>query len=706
MSPAAPEREVNLVDLASLARLQHPPPVVPDHELLSCIGRGSYGGVWLARNKLGTCRAVKIVYRATFEDSRPFDREFKGIQKFEPISRSHEGLVDILQVGGTDDYFYYVMELADAAESPKSENRDPNQNRNTNAEIGALREPLRNSDSYMPRSLKADLQRRGRIPSDECVQIGLALSSALAHLHRHGLIHRDVKPSNIIFVDGVPKLADIGLVAEMSEARSFVGTEGFIPPEGPGTPQADIYSLGKVLYEISTGHDRRDFPALPADITIGEHASRADHSPRNETEAPSTSNSALRIPHSALGRAAFLELNAVVVKACKSEPGQRYAAAQEMHADLELLQRGQSVKRKRAVERRWAIARRATLVAAGLLLLCVTSWLLSTAISSHAPRYERKLTTNLDALNAYSQGRIAYNKNSDAETTNAIRFFERAIALDPNFAEAYAGLASCYTWLEAPRNWPKIREPAEKALALNPLLPEAHKNLAIVKYVLDWRWAEAEKQFELAISLDPNDGETRRAYGYYLKNMGRTREAIIVLTHAHKLDPRAISITLMLGEALFDAGQYALALKQYQACLESETNRPNARSCMAKVYEAQGLFLKAIDFYQQEDILTGEDPVVVTKRHDALQHAYELGGAAAYWQKNLELDKADPTFSACDLASDCAHLGDKKGVFEYLELSFEKHEVELVQGLKTNRAFDKYRREREFIALLRKMNWE
>ena len=62
--------------------------------------------------------------------------------------------------------------------------------------------------------------------------------------HPHaGLIHRDIKPSNIIFVNGIPKLADIGLVAEQSEAKSFVGTEGFIPPEGPGTPRADIYSL-------------------------------------------------------------------------------------------------------------------------------------------------------------------------------------------------------------------------------------------------------------------------------------------------------------------------------------------------------------------------------------------------------------------------------------------------------------------------------
>src|SRR5437870_9992080 len=88
-------------------------PVIPDHELLKKIGGGSYGEVWLAKSKLGTYRAVKIVYRKTFEDIRPFEREFKGIQKFEPISRSHEGLVDILQVGGTEEYFYYIMELAD-----------------------------------------------------------------------------------------------------------------------------------------------------------------------------------------------------------------------------------------------------------------------------------------------------------------------------------------------------------------------------------------------------------------------------------------------------------------------------------------------------------------------------------------------------------------------------------------------------------------
>src|SRR5215510_9303267 len=96
-----------------------PPPLVPDHEMLRCIGQGSYGDVWLARNAVGTWRAVKVVYRDRFKDTRPYEREFEGIKKYEPISRADEGLVDVLQIGRDDTkgYFYYVMELADDASS-------------------------------------------------------------------------------------------------------------------------------------------------------------------------------------------------------------------------------------------------------------------------------------------------------------------------------------------------------------------------------------------------------------------------------------------------------------------------------------------------------------------------------------------------------------------------------------------------------------
>src|SRR5438270_12031943 len=91
------------------------------------MNRGLPGVPNPSRDDPSDTTTVKIVYRKTFEDIRPFEREFKGIQKFEPISRSHEGLVDILQVGGTEEYFYYIMELADdAGGNPKFQIRDPN----------------------------------------------------------------------------------------------------------------------------------------------------------------------------------------------------------------------------------------------------------------------------------------------------------------------------------------------------------------------------------------------------------------------------------------------------------------------------------------------------------------------------------------------------------------------------------------------------
>ena len=91
------------------------------------------------------------------------------------------------------------------------------------------RSALRVPSSYAPHTLRHDLKSRGRLPIDECVELGLALTSALDHLHQNGLVHRDIKPSNIIFVNGQPKLADIGLVAGVGEARSFVGTEAVRP---------------------------------------------------------------------------------------------------------------------------------------------------------------------------------------------------------------------------------------------------------------------------------------------------------------------------------------------------------------------------------------------------------------------------------------------------------------------------------------------
>ncbi len=222
---------------------------IPDLKLIRRIGSGAYGEVWLAQTITGALRAVKVVWREDFEYEKTFHREFEGIQQFEPISRGHPGLVNVLHVGWNEErgFYYYVMELADDADHGKDIN------------VG----------TYVPRTLTTDFKTHGRLNLDFCKQTGIYLADALGYMHSYGLTHRDIKPSNIIFVGGVCKLADIGLVAAHGE-HSFVGTEGFVPPEGPGTFASDIYSLGKVLYEISSGKDRMEFPEVPEDLTAAE----------------------------------------------------------------------------------------------------------------------------------------------------------------------------------------------------------------------------------------------------------------------------------------------------------------------------------------------------------------------------------------------------------------------------------------------------
>jgi WD40 repeat protein len=283
-----------------------------------------------------------VVYRRSFPDERPYEREFRGIQKFEPISRTHDSQVDILHVGrdDTQGYFYYVMELADASSAELEEQVEPETGPRSKVQ-GPKSEGQLDVDRYAPKTLKSELARRGSLAVEDCVEIGLALATALEHLHENGLVHRDVKPSNIIFVSGTPKLADIGLVTDIDATMSFVGTEGYVPPEGPGTVQADIYSLGMVLYEIATGKGRQQFPEPP---TLWEG--------RDDEQS-------------------LREFHEILLRACERDSAQRYQSAREMRADLALLQSGKSIRRLRALERRVKVLTRMGII--GVTLLVVVS---------------------------------------------------------------------------------------------------------------------------------------------------------------------------------------------------------------------------------------------------------------------------------------------------------------------------------------------
>jgi len=655
---------------------------IPDHELIVRIGGGSYGEVWLARSALGATRAVKVINRKSFEDDRPFEREFNGIQRFEPISRSHDGLVDILQVGRQQEYFYYVMELADDAGEPHGEDGELRIEDGKSQPLSRHPPPsILDPQRYSPRTLRHTLSEKGRLPVRECVEIGLALTSALAHMHRYGLVHRDIKPSNIIFVQGSPKLADIGLVTEADTTLSYVGTEGYIPPEGPGAIQADIFGLGKVLYEMVTGQDRRLFPDLPSALN----------------DWPD--------------RAALLEVNQVLLKACARDVRERYQTCEEMHADLSRLQRGQSVKRHHRWQRRRDLLKSWGLAAAAVALLILAGITVNKLSRGHVPDPE--------AVRLYELGRWHYSSLTPEAHEKALEALTQATQQDPKFTQPYGELMMLYTWNMLPGitneqiRLQKVREIADKALAIDPNSAEGYTALSWCHF-LQRDWRGAEKAVQHAIKLNPDLALAHDIYGFYLSMQCRVEEARREGQLSAKQPPvsrRASSIIAAwpdMAERRFD-----LAIAKFKQVLELDRNFSWGHSFLGDCYEASSNYVAAIEEYKTADLLNGKDPAKVAAFYGAIRQALTDDGERGYLRKWIELAKAEAALPENErmlnggdwyTAGYYAMLGEKEMAVEVLTVHFDEPQV--WHQIKFRSMYDNLHDEPKFRVLLKRAGFE
>jgi serine/threonine-protein kinase len=217
-----------------------PPPVIPDVELVRRIGRGGFGEVWLGVNRAtGALKAVKVV-PLRGQRSDPAGREIVSLSQLEAqrIGR-HPHLLDIQHVGRTDDVLFYLMDPADDISG----------------------RPASNDPDYRPATLALRLEQ-GPLSADDCLRCARHLVAGLAHLHAAGMVHRDVKPSNCLFVGRDLKLADFGLLSPASAANSRLGTARYMPPDGRMDQRADVYAAGLVIYEMLTGLPAEAFPRL------------------------------------------------------------------------------------------------------------------------------------------------------------------------------------------------------------------------------------------------------------------------------------------------------------------------------------------------------------------------------------------------------------------------------------------------------------
>jgi serine/threonine protein kinase len=655
-------------------------PVVPDYELLQRIGGGAYGEVWLARSvATSALRAAKAVWRHKFEDERPFQREFEGIQKFERISREHPSQLALFHIGRNEaeGYFYYVMELADDLCEPDTEAFASRSDATGPKPHRTITPALQNPAAYVPHTLRADLAL-GRLPTARVLEIGLALTEALAHLHRHGLVHRDVKPSNVIFVNGRPKLADIGLVTDASDQCSIVGTEGYLPPEGPGTPKADIFSLGKVLYEISTAQDRRCFPDLPPDLNGWPDA------------------------------AAVLELNEVVLRACAADAQHRYESADAMHKDLARLVAGKSVRRARQVEQRWRVVRR---TAAGLTIAAAVLGLIELASRIRQPspaRYDEKRSTNDLANRYFDLGKTHFDIFRGTNFQVASDYFKKAIQADPNFASAYGYLAATYFWEDEPWNpdWkflPQAKTVALQALALDETLAEPHLALGWYYGMGEWNWSEAEKHDKRAVALNRASPFCHLCYAELLRMAGRTDEALAQINHAKNLDPHSRIINVRLVHYLICARRFNQALDQIDQAIAMEAAYDFSWD-RTEIFLALGQTAKALDGMHDSLIADGVPIENVEREVADAKQAVPVEGIKAVWRLRLKHDKqqADGYHEACCYAQ----LGETDRAFDRLDKLLKAHDTELTFNIMADWMLDPIRPDPRFRDIMKAMNFE
>ena len=217
------------------------------------IGRGAYGVVYLAAGAGGERAAVKVCRRDDIGDER-FERELRGAKLYRAIP-PQEGLVRMRDLVETEWGFYTVMDDEFASDSAASSGR-------------AASPFAAASGVYRPKTLARVIEGEKALPLKESVSLALSLAKGLDVLQRHHLLHRDIKPGNVLYVKGQPVLSDPGLIVEESDAASLVGTPGYVPPERFTEAASDIYSLGLTLKAASFGRQVEELdkgPSMEAD---------------------------------------------------------------------------------------------------------------------------------------------------------------------------------------------------------------------------------------------------------------------------------------------------------------------------------------------------------------------------------------------------------------------------------------------------------
>jgi len=325
-------------------------------------------------------------------------------------------------------------------------------------------------------------------------------------------------------------------------------------------------------------------------------------------------------------------------------------------------------------------------------------------------RLTQRYTENSAAQEAYLKGRFEQAKSTPESVQKSLQYYEEAIQKDPNYALAYAAMAQSYQLLGSvygvippEEAMPKAEELAMKALEIDNMLSQAHGELGAIRYRYHWDWEGAEKEFKLALELDP--GSSNSAYGSLMSTMGRHDDAVALAKRAIQLDPAQLGMRMSTAYMLLHARRYDEVIEQCQIMLDLNPNFRGAYVCFSEVYELKGLYGDAVSAYQKVLTLEG---IANEEEITGLADAYQTSGKEGYWRWMLDYwtERAKQEYvPPTSFAIIYAYLGDKDQAMRWLEEGYKEHEF-IMTSLNVAPEWDPLRDDPRFHDLLRRMNLE
>jgi tetratricopeptide (TPR) repeat protein len=327
----------------------------------------------------------------------------------------------------------------------------------------------------------------------------------------------------------------------------------------------------------------------------------------------------------------------------------------------------------------------------------------------HKERLTKRFTENRQAYEFYLKGRYAWGRRGIEDLKKGVEYFRQAIAEDPNYSLAHAGIADCLVLLGlfgavSPREiMPQAKAAAMKAIKLDESIGEAHASLGQIKLIYDWDWAAAGADFQQAVCLNPSYPTAHQWYGEYLVSMGLFDQGLAELRKARDLDPLSLIINTNLGLNLYFARRYDLAIEQLERALELEPNFFRAHLHVGMCYERKLMYREAVAELEKARSISENSWTLA-----ALGHCHASFGERVEAEKFLNqlLQLSQRQFvSRATIAVVYAAFEDRVDqTMEWLEKAYEERSGLLI-WLKVWPIFDRLHSDARFAGLLRRIEF-